>query len=89
MERTLTLGRMALAVVVGVLVGVVGGNLGWSLSKPRPTSKTVQWEYLEAEDGTDLQRLEIPTGWIVEGADGYLVVVPDAEKTWLSDPEAD
>jgi hypothetical protein len=79
--------------VAAAVVAAVAGT--WILS---PTSskasskakdKTLQWEYLRGESGTDLQRLKTPQGWIVEGADGYLVVMSDPDHEWLADDEED
>jgi len=87
MVRLKRLGRSALAVAAGVTVAIVGSLLLSPTSPPRTSEKTVQWEHLGGQEGSDLQRLEIPQGWIVEGMDGYLVIVDDPNHEWLKNNE--
>lgn len=76
------LGRLVLAVAVGATAGFVASSSTRSSSSP--TSKTVSWEFLEGHEGSDLQRTKVPSGWIVESADGFVVTVLDPEHKWLS-----
>jgi hypothetical protein len=87
MTKMTPLGRLVCTVVVGVVVGAVGMLLLLPQEKPRTNSNPLKWEYLEGVEGTDLQRLQTPQGWIVEGADGYLVVMDDPEHEWLAESE--
>jgi len=79
------LGQLALTVVVGVAVGGVGTLVLNQRSNPRASEKTLKWEMLEGEEGSDLNRVQTPEGWLVENSDGYLVVVKDPEHEWLKD----
>lgn len=80
------MGRLVLTVVVGVVVGAVGTLLS-STSRRSQTEKTLKWEALEGEEGSDLQRTPTPEGWIVENTDGYLLHVPDSEHKWLAEQD--
>jgi hypothetical protein len=51
--------------------------------EPSPSKKIV-WESLDGENGASLQRLETPSGWVIEGDEGYLDFVPDPNKKWLA-----
>jgi hypothetical protein len=84
MTRLKPLGRLALIVAVGVAVGAVGQSFLQSPSKAEE-EKTLKWEHLEGEEGSDLQRTRTPSGWVVENADGYLLNVYDPEHKWLED----
>lgn len=87
MKKLTPRGRTALAVAVGVLVAIVGTKILEPSPVLRKTDKILKWEALEGKDGTDLQRLSLPKGWIVEGADGYLIVIDDPEHEWLAESE--
>jgi len=79
-------GLALLAVAVGVIVGAAGSTP--LVSKPPKTlERTIQWEFLEGEEGSDLMRLRTPDGWLVENADGFLVLVDDPEHEWLTENE--
>jgi hypothetical protein len=85
MKKLTPLGHLGLIVVVGVVAGAVGNWILRPSQRSRALDKTIKWEALEGEEGSDLQRLETPQGWIVENVDGYMVVVDDAEHEWLKD----
>jgi len=78
-----------------VYVLVVGASLFTILTQVQIRSqarqlqqeKRIHWDALEGVDGNDLQRTEVPTGWIVESEDGQLVVVNDPDKHWLEEIE--
>ena len=76
--------RIAALSVASVLVTAIFANLVKSHHSCSSQDKHAKWEYIDCEDGTDLLRLETPGGWVVEGADGYLIYVPDPSKSWLS-----
>jgi len=77
--RMRSLGIAAVAVVVAFGAWLISPSSGQS----DRTGKTIEWEYLEGQEGSDLQRLQLPKGWLVENADGYLVVVNDPDHRWL------
>lgn len=83
--RMKPLGRLVLIAAVGVAVGAAGQRF---LRHPSRTArKTIQWEMLEGNAGSDLNRSRTPNGWIVESPDGYLLNVVDPEHKWLADEE--
>ena len=85
MRKLTPRGRLVLIAAVGVLVGVAGKYLVDPSPRARTSSKTLQWEALEGEEGSDLNRVQTPNGWIVENVDGYMVVLDDPEHEWLKD----
>ena len=84
MAKLTILGRMTLIAVVAVVVLVVERRV---MSRPHPISssmsKTISWEHLESDSGPGLMRLPTPSGWLVEGESGIMVVVHDPEHAWL------
>lgn len=56
-------------------------------NETRKTEKTIRWEHLKGEEGSDLQRLRLPYGWLVENEDGVLTEVSDPEHRWLDDQD--
>lgn len=83
--RVKPLGRLVLIVAVGVVVGAVGQKILGSQTTRSSSDKTLKWEHLEGEEGSDLTRTRTPQGWIVENADGYLLNVLDPDHKWLAD----
>ena len=83
MKKLKPLGQLALSVAVGVAVGVAGTIVLKPSQKLGTMDKTILWEGLEGEEGSDLQRLWTPDGWLIENSDGYLVIVADPEHGWL------
>lgn len=82
MKSLTLLGQVVLTVVVGVTAGAVGSRL----QNTRPLDeKKIEWEHLEGVEGSDLQRIKLPNGWLVENADGFLAVVVDFEHKWLEE----
>ena len=73
------------AVVAAVAVGAILLGSPPQLLQPRHQrlGRPIDWEMLESKEGTDLNRLETPHGWVVENTDGYLLFIPDFEKEWL------
>lgn len=78
-------GQLTILVAVGAIVaGVVGCLIGPKNPKMQE-DKVLRWESLDGDNGSDLQRTPTPTGWLVENADGYLMVIQDPDHKWLKD----
>ena len=85
MKPTLFAKRLVTTVVVGAFAALVFlGPLGSKLRVSKE-SKKLEWEYLESEKGMDLNRLRLPSGWLVECDEGYMVVIEDPGHEWLKD----
>lgn len=77
-----TLGAMVATTVIVVAAALDAGRRLQGQESTR--DKSAKWEYVDGVDGSNLQRLETPLGWIVEGEDdNYMIFVPDPEKKWL------
>ena len=74
--------RTILAVVAGVAVAGVVTLISRHQTR-LAADRTIRWDYLEGEEGSDLQRLRVPEGWLVENCDGCLVIVNDPGHEWL------
>lgn len=76
-------GRLGIVAVAAACVGIAMSNLASPSQRPAGLhDHVIEWDYLEGEEGSDLNRLETPEGWVVENADGYLLFIPDKEKKW-------
>lgn len=77
--------RNRVILLLAFVAGLGAATVGTLSAVSRPQQgKTIRWEYLEAEEGDDLYRLETPTGWLVYNEEtGDLEFVSDANKEWL------
>lgn len=87
-----SLGRELVTASVTAVVVIAGLHLLAETPKTAASTDDQQivWQHLDGgESGTSLQRVELPDGWLVEGADGYLITVKDDDKEWLPAPQQD
>lgn len=79
--------QVAVAAAVAVGVILLGNLLQPHQPRHQHLGRSIDWEMLESDEGSDLNRLETPHGWVVENTDGYMLFIPDHDKEWL--PKAD